>query len=100
MIKFVVLVKRKEGMSREEFFRYWIEEHAPKAKKIPGLRKYVISTSEREKDEYDGLAELWFDDGASMKKGFSSAEGEAVTKDAGKFASKRIILVTKEKVVL
>ena len=36
MIKVIVLVKRKEGISREEFYKYWKEVHGPfVAKHIP-----------------------------------------------------------------
>jgi uncharacterized protein (TIGR02118 family) len=42
MIKVMVMVKRKPGISREEFYKYWKEVHGPlMARHIPGLRKYV-----------------------------------------------------------
>ena len=42
MVKYIALIKRKKGLSREEFVRYWKEVHAPLAcKLVPGLRKYV-----------------------------------------------------------
>ena len=42
MIKSIALAHRKTGLTREEYNRYWKEQHAPLAAKlIPGVRKYV-----------------------------------------------------------
>ena len=41
MIKFVGVVWRKPGMSREDFLHHWQTNHAEVVKKLPGLRKYV-----------------------------------------------------------
>jgi uncharacterized protein (TIGR02118 family) len=46
--------------------------------------------------DYHGAAELWFDDRESMKKAFSSPEGEATQKDAEKFAGRTITLFVNE----
>ena len=41
MIQEIVLLRRRPGMGRDEFRRYWRETHGPLAAKLPGLRKYV-----------------------------------------------------------
>ncbi len=41
MIKYVTVLFRRAGMSREEFRSYWKYTHAPILKEIPGLRGYV-----------------------------------------------------------
>jgi len=38
MIKYVTVLFRREGMSREEFSNYWRNTHAPILQRIPGLR--------------------------------------------------------------
>jgi len=41
VVKWKAKLYAKEGMSREEFVNYWLTKHAPLAKQVPGLRKYV-----------------------------------------------------------
>lgn len=66
MVKLIVLIHKKTGLSDEDFYRYWKEKHGPLAARIiPGLRRYVQNHPVKIpglKYEADGLAELWFDD--------------------------------------
>lgn len=72
MIKVVMVVKRKQGISREEFYKYWKDIHGPLvAKHIPGMRKYIQNHFvEVPGYEYegDGIIETWYDDVASFQK--------------------------------
>jgi uncharacterized protein (TIGR02118 family) len=72
MVKTIVLVKRKQGISREEFYKYWKDVHGPfVAKHIPLLRKYIQNHFiEVPGYEYegDGIIETWYDDVASFQK--------------------------------
>ena len=43
MVKLISLLKRKDGLSREEFARWAVEEHAPIGKSMPGIRQYRIN---------------------------------------------------------
>ncbi len=88
--KQIVLLRKKQTMSDEEFAEYWLETHAPIAKKMPGLRRYVINIVKRppnREPDYHGIVEMWFDDKDSMKQAFASPEGVATQKDAEAFAS-------------
>lgn len=90
MFKLVVLLKKKPALSDEGFAKYWLETHAPLAKKMPGLRRYVVNIVRRpptREPDYHGVVELWFDDVNSMKKAFASPEGQATQKDTEAFAS-------------
>lgn len=65
MIKVINVVKRKPGISREEFYKYWKDHHGPLvARSVPTLRKYIqnhfIELPGREY-EGDGIIEMWFD---------------------------------------
>ncbi|MEQ8234455.1 MAG: EthD domain-containing protein [Gammaproteobacteria bacterium] len=71
MIKGIALVTRKPGMPDDEFHRYWREVHGPIATAITGLRRYVQSHRSTHdfpgfECPYDGVAELWFDDLATL----------------------------------
>ena len=43
MIKVLSMMKRKEGMSLDEFRRWLTEEHVKLARQIPGLEKFVVN---------------------------------------------------------
>ena len=72
------------------------------AGKMPGLRKYVVNVVKRppnRESDYEGVAELWFDDAASMKAAFASPEGLATQKDTENFARKSTALYVDEHVM-
>jgi uncharacterized protein (TIGR02118 family) len=85
-VKMIFGAKRRQGMSREDFGRYWTTEHAKKATQVPGIVRYVInlapdlSGSGREMP-YDGFAEVWFDDAETMRAASRSPELAAVLDD-------------------
>jgi len=90
MFKLIILLKKKQSMSDEEFAKYWLDVHAPLAKKMPGLRKYVVNVVRRppnREPDYNGVVELWFDDVQAMKDAFASREGRVTQKDTEAFTS-------------
>ncbi len=86
MYKMIFGAKRKPGMSREDFGRYWTTTHADKARKVPGIARYVInlapdlSGSGREMP-YDGFAETWFESDEAMRLSARSPELKTVLED-------------------
>ena len=78
MIKLTYCLRRKPGMSLEEFQRYWRDTHAPlvaERAEALGIRRYVQAQTSDIPDvhamlqarncgspePFDGVAELWFD---------------------------------------
>lgn len=66
MVKLVALIKRKPGLSREEFVRHYEEVHAPLALKyLPGLKRYVRNYVIRglggREPDFDCITEFWFE---------------------------------------
>lgn len=88
MIKFVGVVWRKPGMSREDFLAHWQSNHAEVVKKLPGLRRYIqgpaVTRTGRE-PSLDGIAELWFDDADACRAAWRSPAGQAVREDEKRF---------------
>jgi len=72
MIKVITVVKKKPGISREDFYKYWKEVHGPfVAGHIPYLKKYTQNHFiEVPGYEYegDGIIETWYDDVESFLK--------------------------------
>ncbi|MCK4988529.1 MAG: EthD domain-containing protein [Desulfobacterales bacterium] len=69
MIKSLTFLKRKPGLSREKFLRYWKEKHGPlAAKSVPGLKKYVqCHPVPGFQSDIDGIVELWWDSPESFQ---------------------------------
>jgi uncharacterized protein (TIGR02118 family) len=86
MLKLVVLLRRREGMSLEEFERYWRERHLPLVAKIPRLRRLVLSRvlpdPTGSPPVFDAVVEDWFDDREALNAASASPEWAAVLADA------------------
>jgi uncharacterized protein (TIGR02118 family) len=89
MLKFVVVVYKRPGMSMEDFRHYFRDVHGPMVQNIPGLKKYVqnyiIADPKRKPPGWHGLAELYFDDWEAMEAAWSSEQGILATNDLGAF---------------
>jgi hypothetical protein len=43
------LLRKKPGLTHEQFVAHWTTVHADMAKRLPGLRRYVINVVDRER---------------------------------------------------
>lgn len=85
-MKMIFGAKRRPGMSREDFARYWTTEHARIAMRVPGIKRYVINiapdlSGSGQEMPYDGFAEVWFESLDAMRAAASSPETGAVLED-------------------
>jgi uncharacterized protein (TIGR02118 family) len=118
--KLVYTIRKRDGISFEEFTRYWENEHADlvsevaediKAKRY--VQSHVISTPLNDAlvesrgllPIYDGLTEVWWDSIEDLQVGVSSPEGaaamERLAKDESVFidhATSTIFLTTEHEV--
>ncbi|HSM32329.1 MAG TPA: EthD domain-containing protein [Woeseiaceae bacterium] len=112
MIKLIVAIRKREGMSVEEFQAHWRTRHAELVRNCPAtaryIRKYVqchTVPDQYQKGEvaFDGTAELWFDNVADMEAFYSDPDYlRDVQPDEPRFAdmSKTVFFVTREEVIL
>jgi uncharacterized protein (TIGR02118 family) len=107
MIKLVYCISKKAGLTDDEFFRYWEDVHGPIGARIPGLRKLVQSRrltlpGDNRRADYDGVAELWFDDLEALLAARQSPEWEASTADEANFIDHDRVayFVSEERVIL
>jgi uncharacterized protein (TIGR02118 family) len=106
MIKVVYCITKKSHLTDEEFFRYWKEVHGPLGARIPGLRKLVQSQrlnipGDKHRPDYDGMAELWFDNEEALLKARQSAEWKASSEDEVHFIDhKRVSYFVSEEHVI
>ncbi len=89
MIKLVYCITRKPGLTDAEFSSYWEQVHGPIGRRIPGLRRLVQSRAVQEPasiaPDFDGMAELWFDDIQALQAARRSPEWKASTADEANF---------------
>jgi uncharacterized protein (TIGR02118 family) len=95
MITRISLLYRKEGMSLDAFRKHWLEVHAPLARRMPGLRRYVqqdvvdvlglMDGAQTPLPRPDGIAEVSFDDDGASKASLASPEGQAAVQDLKNF---------------
>jgi uncharacterized protein (TIGR02118 family) len=85
-----VLVLYNTPAEPAAFDRYYHEKHIPLARKIPGLRAYLISTSPVQAIAGSApylVAILNFDSMADLSAALASPEGQAAAADLPNFAS-------------
>ena len=82
-------------MSRDDFRRWWIDEHAPLARTLPGVRQIRFNVLD-EGAPFDGIAELWFDSRADFEAAYASEIGRAVAADSLAHVSGRVRLFASE----
>ena len=91
MIKLIFCVKRQSLMSRAEFQEYWLKHHGPLFQKFAETYRAVryvqshtidsplnenLKKSRGLSDEYDGIAEIWWQSEGDFLAAISSLEGQ------------------------
>jgi uncharacterized protein (TIGR02118 family) len=86
-----LVVVYKTPKDPSAFDRHYFSTHVPLAKKIPGLRKYEVSTgpvvSPAGPSGVHLMAILQFDDAAAIQRAFASPEGQTAAADVQTFAT-------------
>jgi uncharacterized protein (TIGR02118 family) len=108
MIKEIGLLKRKPGMSPEEFSKAWRDFAPTVFSNYPGIRKYVqnvaIHLPSAEPPAYDGVAEAWWDNVESFLAAAErtrSKEGQGLINALAQFAdlSQMVVILAEERVI-
>ncbi|HEX7872776.1 MAG TPA: EthD domain-containing protein [Sphingobium sp.] len=91
-IKMIFCLHRRPDMSRDQFQRYWLEEHAPKVTAMAaqsGMTRYVQSHSydsplgsgaaraRGTTGDYDGVMEGWWESEEAARAAFAAMPREA-----------------------
>ena len=86
----MVVLRRHPDLTPTQFRRHLEQIHAPLAKNLPGLRKYIqnhpFSDPSRTLPAWDAIVELYFDDRESMEAAWASPQGTASDADLPLFA--------------
>jgi uncharacterized protein (TIGR02118 family) len=109
MIKSLSLLTRKSSISKEDFRRVWVGEHAPLVRAVPQVRRYVLSFILDEPTRpdvptqamsVDAIAELWYDDMGALKAAAASPEMKTVTDNGALYLGTIKTFITEEMVVI
>ena len=122
MLKIIICMKRRPEMSREEFQAYWRDVHSKVVREVAGpmglrrnVHNHTISTPLDERirqgrgapqDDFDGVAESWFDSVEALVAATSTAEGrraaQRLAEDEARFidfSRSRIFFVNEDVVI-
>jgi len=83
-----------------EFWEHYSGPHAAIARKIPGVRKMVLSRVVGPQSvEWDAVGELWFDDAAAANRAFADPEiAELLAQDRPLFLGHSEVIIAEETV--
>jgi hypothetical protein len=112
-IKVFEFVRRKAGMTSEDFHAYWRDVHAPKLAGEPTLRRHIRryelnhrlpGDADRDRREgevedtgWDGVAVLWFDSVDALRALGAEPALEAIRGDASAFREdERLMVITED----
>jgi uncharacterized protein (TIGR02118 family) len=75
MIRRVSFIRRRDGMTSDEFHAHWTGRHAEIIRQVPGLRGLRFNRVERcvpSAADWDGVGETWFDTIAAADAAFGA----------------------------
>jgi uncharacterized protein (TIGR02118 family) len=104
MVRAHIWLRKKAGMSADEFREYWLEHHAPIAGDgYEHLKGYVVDlvtrVPEGQETPYDGVAVLTWDDRDGFKADMASQAAKRSTDDLATFTSAFGLLFVEQTVV-
>jgi uncharacterized protein (TIGR02118 family) len=99
MFNAIILLSRREGVSPEEFRKWWLESHAPLACSLPALRGLRFNVVDGEDPQFDGVSELWFDTPEAFEEAYASPHGQRVAEDSLANVSRRERLFVTEHIL-
>ncbi len=107
-VKSIDFIKRKAGMSIDEFQKYWKDVHGPLCNAAPAMRRYVQNHTRRaiydsgRTPPFDGVAMAWFDDMQALRAAAPTPEFERLRRDVENFIErdKSPFVLTTEHVIL
>ena len=101
-VRTVAILRRKTGMSFQEFDRYWLQVHAPLAAQLPGVLRYVQRHVEAPSAEFgvDGFAFIDYENAEAMATAWASVAGQRALADVPNFLSAHDVVVVTDYVIV
>jgi uncharacterized protein (TIGR02118 family) len=97
----MIILKRKEEISFDEFKSHWLEKHSKLVRQLPGIRKAVFNLESADgSGDIDAVSELWFDSEQAFEEAYASEIGQQVAQDSLARVSKRERVLVTEHVIV
>lgn len=101
MFKAMIMLTRREDMTHEDFTAWWLGEHQPRARQLPGVQKIRFNViAQDDTAPCDGITELWFESQEAFVAAYATEIGQAVAADSMAHVSARVRMFTEEVDVL
>jgi uncharacterized protein (TIGR02118 family) len=94
------VLKRPDGMSFEQFKKWWLEVHVPRVMKWPNVVGYDVNFALNEDGPFDGVGIVCFDTKEAAQSVFQTAEGSSARSAAIAETSKNAIFLAEEVVIV
>jgi uncharacterized protein (TIGR02118 family) len=94
------ILKRPNGMTFEQFKKWWLEVHVPRVMKWPGLVGYDVNFALNENEPFDGVGIVCFDNKEAAEKVFQTLEGSSARSAAIAESSRNAIFLAEEVVIV
>ena len=99
----VGFLRKKTGMTTQEFFAHWHNTHAVLCQKLPGLRRYATNMIDRRRypdAAYDVISELLFDSVEENDAAFASPAGITLLTDIPNFVDELVGVMVEERQIV
>ena len=97
MVKMMIFLTRREGMTRDAFATWWLQEHRHLAERLVGLRRHCFNLLP-EGSAFDAVVEQWFETEGAAMGCYDTPEGRVVAADSLEHVSSRLRLAAEESV--
>jgi uncharacterized protein (TIGR02118 family) len=101
VIRRLSLVRRRPELTRAEFLDRWTGEHVEIAKRLPGLRGYVIHILDGDAPPFDGIAVTTFDSREEAERAFADPElADGLRRTRDEFAASVEVYFVEEHIIV
>jgi len=101
VIRRLSLVRKRPELTRAEFLDRWTGEHVEIAKRLPGLRGYVIHILDGDPPPFDGIAVTTFDSREEAERAFADPElADGLRRTRDEFAASVEVYFVEEHIIV
>jgi uncharacterized protein (TIGR02118 family) len=101
VIRRLSLVRKRPELTRAEFLDRWTGEHVEIAKRLPGLRGYVIHILDGDAPPFDGIAVTTFDSREEAERAFADPElADGLRRTRDEFAASVEVYFVEEHIIV
>ena len=94
------ILKRPDGMTFEQFKKWWLEVHVPRVMKWPNVIAYDVNFALNENELFDGVGMVCFENRQTAESVFQTLEGNSARSAAIAESGQHAIFLAEEVVIV